>query len=106
MKDYVLLDDIDRNTKADETVTFGLDGVNYQIDLSSDNATKLREALAPWAKAAHRVGGRRSYGRRAHVSTGPSANDIRVWANENGYSVSSRGRVSEEVREAYDKAHA
>ena len=43
----VLVDDIDQ-TDADETLTFGLDGKNYEIDLNTKNANALREALAPY----------------------------------------------------------
>lgn len=37
-----LVDDFDGSGAADETVEFGLDGVTYEIDLSTKNATKLR----------------------------------------------------------------
>ncbi|WXF91339.1 histone-like nucleoid-structuring protein Lsr2 [Curtobacterium flaccumfaciens pv. flaccumfaciens] len=30
---------------------------------------------------------------------------IREWANANGHEVSSRGRISQAVRDAYDAAH-
>ncbi len=109
--EYILEDDLD-GTKADETVQFGLDGVEYEIDLSSDNAQKLRDALAPWVGVARRTGGRRKRATastpRAAASSNGSSNtsDIRAWAQENGFEVSSRGRVSAEVREAYEKAHA
>ena len=63
-----LVDDID-GKPADETVSFGLDGVQYEIDLATDNAEALREALAPWAEAARRTGGRRGPGRPVKVST-------------------------------------
>lgn len=104
----VLVDDIDGGD-ADETVTFGLDGTTYEIDLSSANAEKLRETLAPFVGHARRVaGGRRASGssRRTTASTaGPSAKEIREWARENGWDLSDRGRVSAEVRQAYDAAH-
>jgi hypothetical protein len=107
----ILEDDFDGG-EADETVEFGLDGAEYEIDLSSDNAQKLRDALAPWVGAARRTGGRRKRAAasapRAAASSNGSSNtsDIRAWAQENGFEVSSRGRVSAEVREAYEKAHA
>jgi hypothetical protein len=113
--EYILEDDLDGG-KADETVQFGLDGVEYEIDLSTENYEKLRETLAPWVGVARRTGGRRKRTaaaggapRGAATAAGGSANntsDIRAWAQENGYEVSSRGRVSAEVREAYEKAHA
>ena len=108
--EIILEDDFD-GTKADETVLFGLDGAEYEVDLSSDNAQVLRDALAPWVGVARRTGGRRkrataSAPRAAESAGGANTSDIRAWAQENGHEVSSRGRISAEVREAYDKAHA
>lgn len=111
----LLVDDVDGGT-ADETVTFGLDGVTYEIDLTAENAAKLRDALAPWVGHGRRVGGRSSSGRASsgRSSSGSSssrsaraneAQEIREWAKENGYQVSERGRISAEVRQAYDAAH-
>lgn len=106
----ILEDDYD-GSAADETVSFGLDGVEYEIDLSSTNAQELRESLAVWTAHARKTGGRRrrvavSSGRPAEATVGSSPSDIRAWAQEQGLEVSSRGRVSAEVREAYEKAHA
>ena len=98
----VLVDDLDGND-ADETVTFGIDGVNYEIDLSTAHATKLRETLTTYVDAARRVGGRRRSGPKAGGNT--AAAEIRAWARENGWDVPDRGRVSAEVREAYATAH-
>jgi len=104
----VLEDDID-GSKADETVRFSMDGAEYEIDLSSDNAQKLREALTPWVEAGRRTGGRR---KRATSSAtrltedsgaGASTGEIRAWAQANNHEVSMRGRVSNEIREAYAK---
>ncbi len=110
----VLVDDID-GSEAAETVTFGLDGAQYEIDLSADNADKLREALAPYVGHGRRAGGRRrssgggagrsSGSRSTSSSGGPSAADVRAWARENGWDVPERGRVSSDVRQAYDAAH-
>ena len=57
----ILEDDLDGST-ADETVTFGLDGVTYEIDLSAANAAKLRDDFASWVGHARRSGGRKSTG--------------------------------------------
>jgi hypothetical protein len=105
----ILEDDYDGGV-ADETVTFGLDGAEYEIDLSSANATELRNALAPWLAHARKVGGRKrsraTASRPAAAESGGSTSDIRAWAIENGMEVSSRGRISSEVRQAYEQAHA
>ncbi|MCW2812006.1 MAG: LSR2-like protein [Friedmanniella sp.] len=101
----VLEDDFDGGV-ADETVTFGLDGAEYEIDLSSANADGLRDALAPWLAHARKTGGRRKRAGVKPAGESSSTSDIRAWAQQNGHDVSSRGRVSAEVRDAYEKAHA
>ena len=99
----VLVDDLDGND-ADETVTFGLDGVDYEIDLSKKNADELRSQLGQYIDAGRKVGGRKRNGQCA-VGGGTAAADIRQWARDNGWDVPDRGRVSAEVREAYAAAH-
>ena len=92
----LLTDDLDGG-EADRTVEFGLDGVNYTIDLSEKNAGKLRKALDPFLGAATR--------RTAPASTGRASRDqnqaIREWANKNGFEVSERGRIPSHIVEAY-----
>ena len=101
----VLEDDID-GSKASETVSFGLDGAVYEIDLNSKNATALREALAPYIGHGRKVPAAAKRGRRSSSSTSThSAREMRDWARSNGYKVTDRGRVSSEVREAFEAAH-
>ena len=105
----ILVDDLD-GSDAVETVSFALDGVDYEIDLNDQHAGDLRNALSLYVGHARRTGGRRrksssSASSRAGASDGPSAADIRSWARENGWDVPERGRVSAEVREAYAAAH-
>lgn len=98
----ILVDDID-GSDADETVSFALDGSAYEIDLSADNAQKLRDVLAPYVGHARRASTRG--GRRGRAANGPTPGEIRDWARSQGMEVSDRGRVSEEVRAAYASAH-
>lgn len=101
-----LEDDLDGGP-ADHTLTFALDGKDYEIDLSDANAEKLREALRPFAEAgrkATRSSGPRNTRSRA-VGSGPDTAKIRAWAMENGYEISDRGRIHQTVREAYYAAH-
>ncbi|GAA2810446.1 Lsr2 family protein [Saccharopolyspora taberi] len=105
-----LVDDVD-GSEAESTVEFGLDGVNYSIDLSSANAAKLRDSLASYVANARRTGGRkRPGGKQNKPAAAPSAADrernqaIREWAREQGMQVSDRGRIPSEVVEAYDNA--
>jgi Lsr2 len=103
-----ILDDIDGSSAA-QTVQFGLDGVTYEIDLSDGNASALRDELARYIAAGRRIGGR-----KVRVATGQSTTtsttdrernqQIRAWANENGYEVSERGRLSSEVIAAFEQA--
>ena len=103
----VLTDDLD-GSDADRTLEFGLDGVNYTIDLSEKNAGKLRKALDPYLTAASRVG-RSSVGRtaaRGAAASPPRSNRdqnqaIREWAKKNGYEVSERGRIPSSIVEAF-----
>jgi hypothetical protein len=105
----ILVDDVDGG-EADETVTFALDGVSYEIDVSEDNAQALRDALSTWVGHARRVGGRaaskaRSAGRAKAPGARADLSDVRSWARENGFQVSERGRVSSEVMAAFEAAH-
>ncbi len=97
----VLVDDVDGG-EATESVSFTLDGVGYEIDLSAANAAKLRSAFSPWISAGRRVSGRRAAGRARGNS---DAAKIREWAKANGHAVSERGRVSATIREAYAASH-
>lgn len=109
-----LIDDVDGEAVADETVEFGLDGVSYEIDLAADNAELLREQLQGWIESARRISGRR------RVKPAPAAATtakvrvpvdreqsaaIRDWARRNGHKVSARGRISADVIDAYNKAN-
>jgi hypothetical protein len=106
-----LVDDLD-GSEAEETVEFGLDGAFYEIDLSEDNAERLRDALADYVEHARRSGGRkRAAGRLAVVGGRPprtaSADReqnqaMREWARKQGMNISDRGRIPKEVAEAYN----
>lgn len=104
----VLEDDID-GSEAAETVSFALDGTNYEIDLNDKNAQALRDALAPYLGHARKVtsGPRRGGRKAAPAANGSagSAKEVREWARANGYDVPERGRIPGEVRQAYDAAH-
>ncbi|MGW4064279.1 histone-like nucleoid-structuring protein Lsr2 [Amycolatopsis sp. NPDC004747] len=106
-----ILDDTD-GSRAEQTVPFGLDGIAYEIDLSTTNTNALREALAPYVAAASRTGGRRikvAVGQPTNSTKQepePSVNytathDIRTWARANGYEVADQGRISKTLVEAY-----
>ena len=103
----LLVDDVDGGT-ADETVKFALDGVTYEIDLTAANAEKLRDSLAPWTGHARKGTGRGFGAKPAPPRPRHSravAQEIRGWAKWRGHHVSERGRISAEVRAAYEAAH-
>lgn len=111
---HQLVDDIDGDVLdigSGEAVTFSVDGVTYEIDLSEKNAEEFRDKLAPYISAGRRVStgapaGRRARGsRRRATAGGRDLAAIRTWAKENGHRVSDRGRVPDAVLQAYDAAH-
>jgi hypothetical protein len=107
-----LIDDLDgSHSDTIETVTFGLDGVTYEIDLSDDNADKLRDSLAAFIGSARRTGGRAKRGTAsASVVSGSNGSGrsreqtqaIREWARKNGHDVSDRGRIPAAVIDAFE----
>lgn len=99
-----LLDDID-GKPADETVSFSLDGVTYEIDLRTKNADKLRKVFAPYVDKARKGGARRAgrvAGRGRTTHNRERAADIRGWAKEHGITINDRGRIPAEIVQAYE----
>lgn len=105
-----LVDDLDGTVLEagnGTTIRFALEGRQYEIDLSTANAQRLRAALAPFISAGRTVAGSRSGSgtRRSGRSSSGELAAIRSWAQSQGFSVGDRGRISAEVREAYERAH-
>ncbi|MGH8823145.1 MAG: histone-like nucleoid-structuring protein Lsr2 [Jiangellaceae bacterium] len=100
----ILVDDIDGGN-AEETVSFTLDGVAYELDLSKKNAAKLRDTLAPYIGSARRVS-RRGRGRgRSGAGRSTDTASVRQWARDQGLKVSDRGRVPADILAKYEAAH-
>jgi nucleoid-associated protein Lsr2 len=100
----LLVDDLDGG-EASETVAFSLDGVSYEIDLSSNNASKLRKDLTAYIDHARKASG---VGRRRRSRTGPGRErsaEIRSWAKQRGYKVNERGRIPAAIVAEYEAAH-
>ena len=102
----------DDDVEGDETVAFGLDGQNYEIDVCSDHAAELRDAFAGYVGAARRAGRSGASGRRGSAgrprSSGGDRNrvaDIRAWARDKGLPVNERGRIPASIVEQYDASH-
>ncbi|MEU8520319.1 Lsr2 family protein [Streptomyces sp. NBC_01216] len=108
-----LFDDIDGGEAA-ETVTFGLDGKMYEIDLNPANAKKLRKALAPYLAAGRKQTGRTTVGRAGgpgapvtsykHTALAPDPAAVRAWAQSHKMDVPARGRIPKRVYEAFRAA--
>lgn len=95
---------------ADESVKFALDGVDYEIDLTSDEAAKLRDSLAEYIAVARRASGARKQTTRRTtlaptVTTKEERATIRAWAAANGYRAPGMGRIPEATINAYHEAH-
>jgi hypothetical protein len=100
-----LVDDVS-GENADETVAFALDGQPYEIDLSAENAARLRDSLAEFVASARKPGGTaRSARRSASNGRRSGSPDVRAWAKEQGFAVSERGRIPSNVIDAYHAAH-
>jgi Lsr2 len=97
-----LTDDID-GSRAAETVSFGLDGRVYEIDLSKKNAASLRKVLGEFTSSARRVraGAKSAKATRHSAPSAVDAKAVREWAQAQGISVSARGRVPSDVVEKY-----
>jgi hypothetical protein len=101
----VVTDDIDGSENA-ESVSFGLDGVAYEVDLGRKNRVRLEKALAPFIEAGRRVpasSSRRGASRAGGASVDRTA--VRTWARTAGLKVSERGRISADVMRQYEAAH-
>ena len=106
-------DDLDNSEDGVSTVHFALDKINYEIDLSAANNTRLREKLARFLDAATEVKDK-PVARRGRKTTPAAAGTrpdkeqtqaIREWARANGYQVSDRGRIAASIQEAFSAAH-
>jgi hypothetical protein len=110
-----LIDDLD-GSDASVTVSFALDGSEYEIDLNDEHAAQMRDTFAHYMGAARKANGQPAHRRtrgpataRPTSSTGQAASgdkqQIREWARANGHQVSERGRLSAAVMQAYQAAH-
>jgi hypothetical protein len=100
-----LVDDL-TGADAAETVTFALDGALYEIDLSAENAAKLRETLSVYVANGRRTAARGNGGpRRSSRADREQTAAIRDWARKNGFDIGDKGRIPTSAVEAYHRAH-
>jgi len=105
-----LIDDLDGTVLDDgNTLHFSLEGRAYEIDLSDENAKKLRDAFEPYISAGRAVGSAggstRRPGRSRSAASSRDLGAVRAWAEQNGHQVNSRGRIPASVLEAFDAAN-
>lgn len=110
----ILIDDIDGG-EAQDTITFGIDGYIYAIDLSLEHEKELREGIREFVGAATRLGNwslrstrgpSRSVPSRASVGVNRERNQaIREWAEQQGKRVSPRGRIPQAIVDEFEQAH-
>lgn len=102
-----LIDDFDGTSTADETVTFSIDGLGYEIDLSNEHSEQLRAVFSDWITHARKASGakRRSAAPKQRAATERQESAAaRQWARAQGLQVSARGRISAEILAAYHAA--
>ncbi len=95
----LFIDDLD-GSEADGTIRFGLDGTDYEIDLNTEHAQQLRDALARYIVAGRRTGAsarQPSRGRRKSTASAPNTSEVREWAKAQGIDVKDRGRIPAEL---------
>ena len=97
------VDDID-GSQAEGTVRFGLDGADYEIDLSKKHADQFAREIGPYIAVARKLAAAR------RTARGPRAgrhdqSDVRAWARGQGLKVSDRGRIPADVLARYHAAH-
>jgi hypothetical protein len=97
------VDDID-GSEAEGTVRFGLDGADYEIDLSKKHADQLAKAIGPYIEAARKVPSSRRPVRGPRPARHDQS-DVRAWARDQGLKVSDRGRIPADVLSRYESAH-
>jgi hypothetical protein len=102
----LLVDDIDGSNAA-ETVRFGLDGTQYEIDLNSKHAEELRALAAPYVASARRAAATGQVPARTRKASrnGNESRKIRDWAKSEGIEVNDRGRVPADVVARYEAAN-
>jgi hypothetical protein len=93
-----MADDLD-GSPATQTVRFGFQGIEYELDLNDENAQELTHWLENYIAHARRVRGRKRSGR--DDKSGSNAADVRRWAHEQGIDVSARGRIPSQLAEQY-----
>ena len=104
-----MVDDIDGSTDDVVTCAFGLGDSHFEVDLNTAHREELESVLAKFVAAGRQVRGGKPARHRGPAEPGrvdrEQTHAIRLWAKENGYDVSERGRISKTVADAFAAAH-
>jgi Lsr2 len=108
----VMTDDIDGSPDA-QTLRFGYQGQQFEIDLAGKNHAAFLATVQPFIAAARVVPGRRRprAAARTRRSGGSLSVDrvdraaVRAWAESQGIRIARRGRIRGDVLERYAAAH-
>jgi hypothetical protein len=96
-----MADDLD-GSRATQTIRFGFQGVEYELDLNDENANEMTHWLEHYISHARRVGGRkRGLAGKASAGSGVDPKAVRKWANEQGLEISARGRIPSQLVARY-----
>lgn len=110
----------EEKVEAEETIEFSFEGQDLTIDLSGDNAALFREVMRSFVDAGtpapKKTSGRKKAAPATAGATAPKkasspakgGNDenqqIREWAAANGFELSERGRIPQQVKDAWAAA--
>lgn len=101
----LMSDDLDPDQEATDTIRFGIDGQQMEIDLSEQHINEMRELFAKYIGAGRKVGG----GSRASARSSSTTHErtdvpkqVRAWAESNGVTLSTRGRIAAPVLAAFE----
>lgn len=98
----ILVDDFD-GSEAAETVRFGLDGAEYEIDVNAENAAKLRDLFSEYVGKSRKLARNGKPYRR--TSVGPDPKTVRAWALSQGMDCPERGRIPSSILDKYQAAN-
>jgi hypothetical protein len=114
----IVIDDVDGQSPADETLEFGLDGNKYEIDLTTEHANEFRAAVEKFVAVSRKVTVAKATAKRTAKTNGvktsgqvpePRAYDpkaVREWVRGKGESIGDRGRLSQKTVNEYLAATA
>ncbi|WP_258234008.1 histone-like nucleoid-structuring protein Lsr2 [Brevibacterium oceani] len=87
------------------TVTFGLGGTWYEIDLTDEEQKELQKRFTDYLKAGRKAQAKPS-NRFVPDTTPEEREEIRAWAKENGYELADYGKIPNKIYKAYQEAHS